>query len=169
MAAPPKTATRKYQPIHISSTHSSYVRNVIWECARWLKPKNVYMLFQKQPWRCVLKNSCCAPVAKILSFSLECQKQPPEVFCKKGILKILANFTGKLPCRLQSCNPFKKRLQYKCCPVKFAKCLEHLFWRTSSNDCFRNPSVRIPQFHWKWTLSLIFFQKFASRFSNLLF
>ena len=34
MAAPPTTAARKYQPIHISSTNSNYVRNVIWKIAR---------------------------------------------------------------------------------------------------------------------------------------
>ena len=34
------------------------------------------------------------------------QKQPPEVFCKKGVLKIFANFTGKHLCwsLLQACN-----------------------------------------------------------------
>ena len=29
---------------------------------------------------------------------VEGQKQPPEVFCKKGILKNFANFTGKQLC-----------------------------------------------------------------------
>ena len=28
------------------------------------------------------KNSCCAPLVKILRFNLESQKQPPELFCK---------------------------------------------------------------------------------------
>ena len=27
-----------------------------------------------------------------------CQKQPPEVFCKKGIIRIFAKFTGKHLC-----------------------------------------------------------------------
>ena len=27
------------------------------------------------------------------------QKQPPEVFCKKGVLKIFAKFTGKHLCK----------------------------------------------------------------------
>ena len=56
------------------------------------------------------------------------KKQPLEVFCKKGVLKIFLKFTGKrLPWSLlQACNFIKKRLQHWCFPVKFAK-----FLRTS--------------------------------------
>ena len=32
---------------------------------------------------------------RILNFVEQRQKQPPEVFYKKGVLKIFANFTGK--------------------------------------------------------------------------
>ena len=44
------------------------------------------------------------------------QKQPPEVFCKKGVLKIFSIFTRKHLCRslfagLQVCNFIKKRFQ----------------------------------------------------------
>ena len=51
------------------------------------------------------------------------QKQPPEVFCKKGILKYFANFTGKHLCwsLLQACDFIKKRLQHWCIPVKFLR------------------------------------------------
>ena len=59
------------------------------------------------------------------------QKQPPQVFCRKGVFKNFANFTGKHLCwsLLQACNFIKKRLQHWCFPVKFAK-----FLRTSAKD-----------------------------------
>ena len=61
------------------------------------------------------------------------QKQPSEVFCKKGVLKIFTNFIGKHLCWLESlfnkvtglkaCYFIKTRLQHLCFPVKFAKFL----------------------------------------------
>ena len=42
--------------------------------------------------------------------SFKMQKQPPEMFCKKGVLKRPATL-------------LKKRLQHRCFPVKFAKLL----------------------------------------------
>ena len=49
MAAPPTTtAGRKCQPIHISSTNSSYVKNVIWKWARWNRRK---WLWSKKRWQ----------------------------------------------------------------------------------------------------------------------
>ena len=64
------------------------------------------------------------------------QKQSPEVFCKKGVLKNFANFTGKHLCwsLLQTCNFVKKRLQHWCFPVKFAKFLRTFNLR---NTCER--------------------------------
>ena len=58
----------------------------------------------------------------------------PEVFCKKGVLKNFAKFTGKHLCRAQLCNVIKKRLQHRFFSVKFTKFLrapfftEHLRW-----------------------------------------
>ena len=55
------------------------------------------------------------------------QKQPPEVFFKKSVLKNFANFTGKHLCRslffnkvadLRVCNFARKRLQHRYVPVK---------------------------------------------------
>ena len=47
-----------------------------------------------------------------------------EVFCKKGVLKNFANFTGKRLCwSLFLINFIKMRLQRRCFPVKFAKFL----------------------------------------------
>ena len=56
------------------------------------------------------------------------EKQPLEVFCKKGVLKNVAIFTGKYLCwslfaGLQVCNFIKKRLQRWCFPVNTANFL----------------------------------------------
>ena len=56
------------------------------------------------------------------------QKQPPEVFCKKRVLKNFANFPGKhlqslfnKVTGLKACISIKKRLQHRCFFAKFAK------------------------------------------------
>ena len=60
------------------------------------------------------------------------QKQPPEVFCKKGRSKKVCKFHSKTPVSesvfnkvalLRACNFIKKKLQYRCFLVKFAKYL----------------------------------------------
>ena len=56
------------------------------------------------------------------------QKQPPKVFCKKGVLNIFANFTEKHLCW---CLSLMKVFFCKIC--KTFK--EHLFRRTSAKDC----------------------------------
>ena len=71
------------------------------------------------------------------------QKQSPEVFCKKGVFRNFAKFTGKhlrqilLFNKVASLRPvtlFKKRPWHRCFPVNFAKFLrtpfliEHLRW-----------------------------------------
>ena len=56
-----------------------------------------------------------------------CQKQPPEVFCKKGVLRNFSKFTGGLrPATL-----LKKRLWYRYFPVNFAKFQNTFLYRTS--------------------------------------
>ena len=66
----------------------------------------------------------------------------PEVFCKNGVLKNFATFTGKHLCqslfviKLQpnTCNFIEKRLWHRCFPVNFVKFLgtpffiEQLWW-----------------------------------------
>ena len=65
----------------------------------------------------------------------------PEVFCKKGVLKNFAKFTGKYLFQslfpvsgLRPATLFKKRLWHRCSPVNFANILrtpfsiEHLPW-----------------------------------------
>ena len=62
-------------------------------------------------------------------------------FCKKGVLKNFAKFTGKHLCQslffnkvsgLRLANLLEKRLWHSCFPVKFAK---NTFF-TPQNDCF---------------------------------
>ena len=55
------------------------------------------------------------------------QKQLPEVFCKKRVLKIFGNFTEKHLCW---CLFLMKVFFCKICETF----KEHLFWRTSTND-----------------------------------
>ena len=65
------------------------------------------------------------------------QKQLPDVFYKKGVLKNFAKFIGKHLCQSLSFNKFaglrpaallKERLWYKCFPVNFAKFLRTPFF-----------------------------------------
>ena len=67
-----------------------------------------------------------------MSYPANRQKQPPEVFRKKGVLKNFATFKGKHLCwspffykvaGLQACNFITKRLLHSCFPVKFEKFL----------------------------------------------
>ena len=70
-----------------------------------------------------------------LHFTLKCslQRQPPEVFCKKGFLRNFAKFTGKQPCQR---NSERKGLWKKTLPQVFSCCkilqnaffVEHLGW-----------------------------------------
>ena len=53
------------------------------------------------------------------------QKQPPEVFYKKGVLRIFTKFTGKHPAAL-----LKERPWNRCFPVNSVKFLRTLFYRT---------------------------------------
>ena len=63
------------------------------------------------------------------------QKQPPEVFFRKDVLKNFAYFTGKqLRWSLfnkvagpQACNFIKKRIQHRCVPVELENFYKHLF------------------------------------------
>ena len=74
---------------------------------------------------------------------LNVQKQPPEVFCEKGVLKNFAKLTGEHLCwslflnKVSGIRPetsLKKRLQHRYFPVNFAKFLRanfftgHLRW-----------------------------------------
>ena len=77
----------------------------------------------------------------LLVFFNRYRSSRPEVFCKKGVLRNFAKFTGKhLRQSLffnqvaSACNFIKKRLWRRCFPVNFAQFLrtpfstEHLWW-----------------------------------------
>ena len=60
----------------------------------------------------------------------------PDVFCKEGVFRNFAKFTGKHPCKslflnkvsaLKPATSLKKRLWHKCFPVNFAKFLRTPF------------------------------------------
>ena len=92
-------------------------RNYIWK-------KNVnYFLFVTQ--RCTQKH----------------RSSRPEVFCKKGVLRSFAKFTGKHLCqsfffnKIAGLNPatlLKNRLWHRCFPVNFTKLLRTF----TSGGCF---------------------------------
>ena len=76
------------------------------------------------------------------TFSMELfQKQPPEVFCKKGVLRNFAKFTGKHLCQslffnkvAGACNFIKKETPaqvFSCAFCEISKntfSTEHLLW-----------------------------------------
>ena len=84
-----------------------------------------------------------AAILRMFLISADWRSSRPEVFCKKGVLRNFAKFTGKHLCqslfliKLQASRPptlSKKRLWHRCFPVNFAKFLrspfyiEHLWW-----------------------------------------
>ena len=81
-----------------------------------------------------------------LMFSWECsdflkqQKQPPEVSCKKSVLKNFVIFTGKYLCWsffLVKLTPkTSKRLQHRCFLVNIAKVLRTFLLQNTSGGCF---------------------------------
>ena len=69
--------------------------------------------------------------------TLKDRTSPPDVFYKKVVVKIFAKFTGIRRCRSLFFNKvadprpstlLKKRLRYRCSPVKFAKFLRTYFY-----------------------------------------
>ena len=71
----------------------------------------------------------------------KCQKQPPEVFYKKGVLRNFTKFTGKHLCQSLSFNKvadlrpatlLKKRLWHRCFPVNFVKFLRTPFLQNTA-------------------------------------
>ena len=62
------------------------------------------------------------------------RKQPQEMFCKKRCFKNFANFTGKHLC--WSLFLLKRDSNSGVFQWNLWSFLEHLFWRTSADDCF---------------------------------
>ena len=72
--------------------HSSFFHNLIWKCFVGV-------------WR--------------IAISVTCRSSRPEVFLRKGVLKICSQFTGEHPCR----SAIEIALRYGCSPVN----LQHIF------------------------------------------
>ena len=78
------------------------------------------------------------------------QKQPPELFYKKSVLRNFTQFTGKHLCQSLSFNKvaglrpatlLKKKLWYRCLPVNFVKLLRTSFLQNTSGQlilCFEH-------------------------------
>ena len=62
------------------------------------------------------------------------RSSPPEVFCKKGVLKTFVKLRRKTPVPEYLSLMLKKRLWHRCFPVNFAEAfgtpfsLEHFWW-----------------------------------------
>ena len=59
------------------------------------------------------------------------KKQPPAVFCRKGVLRNFAKFTGKRLC-FSPVTLLKKSPWHRCFPVNFAKFLRTPFLQNTS-------------------------------------
>ena len=112
-------------------------------------------------WIHLQSNTCCILFSKILSTCYFCWKlklmsnhlrqirsSHPEVFCKTGVLRNFANFTGKHLCqnlffnKVASLRPptlLRKRFWHTYFPLNFVKFLrrpfytEHLWWVLLTN------------------------------------
>ena len=74
----------------------------------------------------------------------------PKVFCKKGVRRNLAKFTGKHLCQRLFCNKvaslrpatlLKKRLWHRCFPVNFERFLRTTFLQNTSGGCFSSSQL----------------------------
>ena len=68
----------------------------------------------------------------------------PAVFCKKGVLRNLAKFTGLSPATL-----LKKSLWHKCYPMNFTEFLRAFFYRTTPVAASVESSCKIED--WNYT------------------
>ena len=105
-----------------------------------------YLHFYMLLWRCFRNFPSPIHISniffKLLRKIPQEQKQPPEVFYKKGVLENFANFTGKNLFKpifdkvagLKTCEYIEKRLQYRSFPIKFWKFLRTSFLK---NICER--------------------------------
>ena len=98
------------------------------------------------------------------------KKQPPEVFCKKGVLRNLTKFTGKHLCQSlffnrvagAACNFIKKRFLHRCFPVNFAKIFKNTYftkhlWTTASERLLGNEIWSVIKIRW----GIFFFRNHA--------
>ena len=106
------------------------INNIVFKCSIYsiILPANTAKL---QDYLCSITKSLyicqMKSLVKAICFKLPpTQKQPPEVFCKKCVLKHFTKFKGKQLCQIllslrKRATLLKKRLWYRCFPVNFAK------------------------------------------------
>ena len=90
------------------------------------------------------ENYCMESFEKedLISFSKGISRRTyPEVFPRKGVLKICSNFTGEHQCRSVAlikllCNFIEITLRHWCSPAICCISSEHLFLRTPLNGCY---------------------------------
>ena len=109
-----------YKTCTISLFFASYLSTIIF----WIFPKNTFdalffPVFIRFTEQAIFDNfDDFLPIIHIKSFT-QSSKGATVVFCKKGVLKNLAKFTGK--CWLRPAILLKKRIQHRCFPMNFAK------------------------------------------------
>ena len=91
--------------------------------------------------------------AVVCIVALSFQKQSPEVFYKKNVLRNFTKFAGKHLCQslfinkvagLRPATLLKKRLWYRCFPVNFVKLLRTPFLQNTSGRlllCFEHAQI----------------------------
>ena len=99
---------------------------------------------------------------KNISFQLKDRSSHLEVFCKKGVLRNFAKFTGKHLCQRLFFNKvagrlaplLKKSLWHRCFLVNFEKFLrtsfltEHLRWLLQKRKTYFHHCTKNEVFHW---------------------
>ena len=108
----------------------SVVNDILkWEELKYEKMREIWKT-QISYWQTV--DNITVYILKDICLTNFIKKQPPEVFCKKGVLRNFAKFTGKHLCHrllfnkvagLRLTNLLKKTLWYRCFPVNFVKFL----------------------------------------------
>ena len=87
------------------------------------------------------------------------QKQPPELLCKKCVLRNFAIFTGK-----QACNFIKKETRHRCFPVNFTKFLRTPFLQNTSGRLL----LKIANDNSKTTKESLWHRCFPANFAEFL-
>ena len=83
-----------------------------------------------------------------LLWNITFRSSRPEVFCKKGVLRNFAKFTGKHLCqsfcfsKVACLCLLKKRLRHRCFPLNFAKLLRIPFLQNPSGGYFYTLKMR---------------------------
>ena len=121
---------KPFVPRHFVVVH---IYNII---NRWYDPILSFKIFLiLKQWRYVFRTPSFIP--KVIQHGFQVQKQPSEVFLKKGVLKICSKFTGQPPFRRVVsikllCNFIKIALRHMCSPANLLHIFRTLFLKNTS-------------------------------------